>query len=128
MNQRNRITILYVDDEKDNLVVFKANFDRKFHVITSISPISAFNELDRHHNEIIVVLSDMRMPVMNGVEFVRKAQAKYNDIYYCILTGYGYDDQVQRAMEDNIIYAFFQKPFNPKEIESTILKVAEKRI
>ena len=39
MTQHPDITVLYVDDEKDNLFVFKANFNRKFEVITTLSPL-----------------------------------------------------------------------------------------
>ena len=86
MIQHPEITVLYVDDEKDNLFVFKANFNRKFEVITTLSPEEALNELDLHHDEIIVVISDMRMPDMNGVEFIKKAKAKYKNIFYYIIS------------------------------------------
>lgn len=115
------ITILYVDDEKDNLFVFKANFNRKFEVITTLSPIDALNELDLHHDDIIVVISDMRMPVMNGVEFIKKAKEKYQNIFYYILTGYGHNNEIEAAIEDQIIEDYFTKPFDALEIEKAIL-------
>jgi len=128
MVDHKNITVLYVDDEKDNLFVFKANFNRKFEVITSISPMEALDELEEHHNQIIVVISDMRMPVMNGLEFIKIAKARYNKIFYCILTGYGYDDDIQQALSDNLILKCFTKPFDAREIEDTILLAAASRL
>ncbi|MEQ9306623.1 MAG: response regulator [Marinoscillum sp.] len=116
------ITVLYVDDEKDNLFVFNANFNRTFEVITSISPSLALEELEAHHNEIIVVISDMRMPEMNGVQFIRKAKEMYDDIFYYILTGYGYNPEIEEALSDQIIEKSFSKPFDVNEIESAILE------
>lgn len=118
------ITVLYVDDEKDNLFVFKANFNRKFEVLTSISPLLALEELDIHHDDIIAVISDMKMPVMNGVEFVRKAKAKYQNIFYFILTGFGYNEEIEEALATNLILNCFQKPFDADEIELAILDAA----
>lgn len=116
------ITVLYVDDEKDNLFVFKANFNRTFEVITSLSPTLALEELDAHHNEIIVVISDMRMPEMNGIEFIKQAKAKYDDIFYYILTGYGHNPEIEAALTDQVIEKSFAKPFDVSEIEASILE------
>ncbi|WP_421879204.1 response regulator [Marinoscillum sp.] len=121
MTQHPDITVLYVDDEKDNLFVFKANFNRKFEVITTLSPLDALEQLELHHDEIIVVISDMRMPVMNGVEFIKKAKAKYNNICYYILTGYGHNEEIEAALESRIIEDYFTKPFDAVEIEKAIL-------
>lgn len=120
------ITILYLDDEKDNLFVFKANFNRKFEVITTLSPEEALNELDLHHEEIIVVISDMRMPAMSGVEFIKKAKEKYKNIFYYILTGYGHNKEIEEAIDEHIIEDYFTKPFDALEIEKAILDVTSR--
>ncbi len=115
------IHILYVDDEKDNLFVFKANFKRKFDVITAISPIDALDQLEANYRDIKVVISDMRMPQMSGLTFIRKAKEKYSDISYFILTGYGHSKEIQEALSSHLIDQCFTKPFDVDEIESTIL-------
>lgn len=120
------ITILYVDDEEINLFLFKANFKSKFNIITSLSATKALEELENHHDEIIVVISDMRMPVMNGIEFIEKAKAMYNNIFYYILTGFDYNEEIENALESNLIQKFFTKPFNSEEIEKTILDAVNK--
>jgi len=122
MTDTKEITILYVDDEDINLFLFKANFQSKFNIITSLSAAAALEELESHHDEIIVVISDMRMPVMSGIEFIEKAKEKYNNIFYYILTGFDYNEEIDKALQSNLIQKFFTKPFNTEEIEKTILE------
>lgn len=126
MTETKDITILYVDDEDINLFLFKANFQSKFNIMTSLSPTEALEELENHHDEIIVVISDMRMPVMNGIEFIEKAKEKYDNIFYYILTGFDYNEEIENALNNNLIQKFFTKPFNTEEIESTILAAVNK--
>ncbi len=98
------ITVLYLDDERDNLFVFEANFNRVFHVITSTSPTMALEELDTHHDDIIAVISDMRMPTMNGVEFIKRAKSKHDNVLYYILTGFGQNDEIEEAISSDLIH------------------------
>lgn len=118
------ITVLYLDDEKDNLFIFEANFNEIFHVITSTSPTTALEKLDTHYDDIIAVISDMRMPTMNGVEFIKKAKSQYNKVFYYILTGFGQNDEIEEAISNHLIHKCFTKPFDAEEIESTILGAA----
>ncbi len=114
------ITILYVDDEEANLFLFKVNFETKYSVYTAESGPKGLEELDLHGDEIIVVISDMRMPDMNGIEFIRKAREKYDNILYFILTGFDYNDEIDQALQEKVIHKFFTKPFDMAEIESSI--------
>ena len=63
-----KITILYVDDEANNLVSFKAVFRVKYQVYTAISGDEALKILGEKPIEIII--TDQRMPNMSGVEFL----------------------------------------------------------
>jgi response regulator RpfG family c-di-GMP phosphodiesterase len=66
-----KIKVLYVDDEENNLFSFKATFRLKYAVYTAISGSVAIEILDTHP-DIQVVLTDQRMPEMTGVEFLKK--------------------------------------------------------
>ena len=125
MANYSNITILYLDDEEVNLFIFKANFKNKFNVITSDDPRKALEELKQHKDEIIVVISDMRMPVMNGLEFIEKARKIHDNIFYYILTGFDYNEEIEKALKENLIHKFFSKPFDAKEIESEVIQVAK---
>lgn len=121
------INILYVDDEKDNLFVFQANFRRKFEVHTSSSPLDALDQLALNYQDIQVVISDMRMPHMNGLSFIKKAKEQYSHIAYFLLTGYGYNEEIQEALSSQLIDHCFTKPFDVSEIEKAILHSVSKK-
>ena len=87
MYELDEIAILYVDDEDMNLFLFKSNFGKKYPVFTANSGPEGLKVLEENDDKIIVVISDMSMPGMNGVEFIMKAQQKYPLIGYFILTG-----------------------------------------
>lgn len=117
---QNNISVLYVDDEEPNLFLFKVSFEDKYEIFTSSSGPEGLEKLAHAHNEIIVVISDMNMPEMNGVEFVRKAREQYAEIGYFILTGYDYNDEIDEAIKEKVVNKFFTKPFDQQQIERAI--------
>ena len=117
MNQP--VTILYIDDEQINLMLFKMNFRRDFNIITAEDGQEALNILHTN-NDIKIVISDMKMPGMTGVELIQKAKIDYPDIYYFILTGYDITKEIAEALENKSILKCFRKPFNLVEIKDSI--------
>lgn len=115
----NNITILYVDDETINLQIFEINFRKKYKVITAISGEEGLAKLE-DNNEILVVVSDMKMPGMNGIEFIRTAKEKFDHIVYFILTGFDITEEISVALKENTIQKYFRKPFNMLEISESI--------
>jgi two-component system, response regulator, stage 0 sporulation protein F len=120
-----KLKIMYVDDEELNLHLFKLNFNRKYEVITAESGISALNLLEEHLDTVIVI-SDMKMPIMTGIEFIQKAKVKYPDIKFYILTGYDITNEIQEALDTKLILEYFRKPFDFNEIENAIKTVLER--
>jgi response regulator RpfG family c-di-GMP phosphodiesterase len=120
MSKNHDITILYVDDEEPNLFLFQVAFEDKYEIITSISGQEGLEKLNNERNKIIIVISDMKMPEMNGVEFIRTAHKLHSHIGYFILTGYDYNDEIDQAIKDQVVNKFFTKPFKQEEIESAI--------
>lgn len=114
--------ILYVDDEQINLEIFKLNFSKKYEVHTALNGNEGL-EILNETPEILVVVSDMRMPQMNGIEFILKAQDKFPSIKYFILTGFDLTDEIEGALDTGLIKAYFRKPFNINEIDTEINKV-----
>jgi len=115
-------TILYVDDEEINLMLFDLNFKNKFNIITAMSARQGLKIL-KEHTVVSVVISDMRMPEMNGIEFIKKAKENYPGINYFILTGYDINKEISSALQSGLINAYFKKPFNISEIESSINEI-----
>lgn len=112
-------TILYVDDEALNLLLFKMNFEKNYHVITCESGIEGLEEL-KHNDAVQLVISDMKMPRMNGIEFISLAHEIASHLRYYILTGFEISDEIQSALDSGQIRRYFQKPFNVKEITREI--------
>ncbi|MGE4288384.1 MAG: response regulator [Salinivirgaceae bacterium] len=117
MNQE--ITLLYVDDEPLNLTLFEINFRRKYKVLTAGSGAEGLQKLEGNQ-DIIVVISDMKMPGMNGIEFIKKAKEQYNHIAYFILTAFDINKEIKEALDQKLINRYFNKPFNIKEIDGAI--------
>lgn len=114
------ISLLYVDDEPANLFLFKASFQNSFKIYTANSGIEGLEILASNSDEIIVVISDMRMPKMNGVQFIKQAKGKYDSIGYFILTGFDFNEEIEEALKGGLINKFFTKPFDTDLIESAI--------
>lgn len=114
------ITILYVDDEDVNLFLFERTFESTYKVITAKSGNEGIKKLHDHKDEIIVVISDMRMPEMNGIEFITKAKSKFSNIAYFILTGFAQNDEIDVALKTGLIRKFFTKPYELSEIKDAI--------
>ncbi|HCT29761.1 MAG TPA: response regulator [Bacteroidales bacterium] len=114
------IKVLYVDDEPINLLLFKANFKKKFEVITAKSGNEGLTILN-NNPDTKVVISDMKMPGMSGLEFIRIAKQNYPNVSFYILTGFDITDEISNALEEKLIHKYFKKPFNINEIEKAII-------
>jgi DNA-binding NtrC family response regulator len=121
----NKPTLLYVDDEPINLKLFAINFRKKFDVITCESPFEGLVLL-KSHPEISVVISDMKMPGMNGIHFIRTARNDFPALTFFIVTGFEITGEIAEAVQENIIFRYFRKPFNMNELESWINKALTK--
>ena len=118
----NKSKLLYVDDEPLNLYIFEFNFGKKFNVITGISGFEGLAHL-KANPDIKIVVSDMSMPGMNGLEFIKKAKGEYPDISFFILTGYNITEDIQKALDEGLINRYFRKPLNAKEISLSIEEI-----
>ncbi|MXV14379.1 response regulator [Hufsiella ginkgonis] len=118
-----KITVLYVDDEDNNLVSFKATFRIKYHVLTAISGEEAVKLLETKPVEIII--TDQRMPNMTGVEFLEKVLVKYPDPMRILLTGYADMNAVVDAVNKGKIFHYLAKPWNEEELDMTIRRAYE---
>ena len=108
MNNKN--TVLYVDDEENNLTPFRAYFRKKYEVHTATNVEDAFAILAS--NNIHIIITDQRMPQMTGIEFLEKTIEKYPDALRLLLTGYSDLDIVIEAINRGQISKFLQKPWD----------------
>jgi two-component system, response regulator, stage 0 sporulation protein F len=123
-NMIDAIMILYVDDEPMNLLLFRANFKNKFNILTAESGKEGLIQLKSNPNTNVVI-SDMKMPGMNGIEFIRLAKKDFPNISFFILTGFDITDEISEALNEKLIHRYFRKPFNLKEIETAIVETVK---
>lgn len=121
MSTDQKISILYVDDEEINLFLFKSLFEQEFEVLTSSSGEKALSLLDDKQGKVDVIISDMNMPDMDGLEFIYTAREKHKDIIYFILTGYNFNEKIEEAHKNHIVHQYFSKPFDYNDIATAVL-------
>ena len=114
-----KIKILYVDDEENNLFSFKATFRLRYDVLTAISAAEAI-ALMKQHPDLAIIITDQRMPEMTGVEFLESIIDKYPEPIRILLTGYSDMGAVIDAINKGKIYHYLSKPWNEEELITTI--------
>ena len=113
------LTLLYVDDEQINLDLMQLTYKRDFMVYKALSGNEALQILQ--YQEINVMLTDYKMPDMNGLELIRKVKSIYPHIHCMLLTGY---DELALDIDletRNLISDFVQKPFKKSELKELVL-------
>lgn len=116
--------ILYVDDEPINLLLFKNNFKEEYEVLTAEDGFKGLKVLD-DNSDTLVIISDMKMPGMNGVEFITKAKEKYPDKKFYILTGFEITAEIQEALDTGLILEYFSKPFEVDKMHNIIAEAVK---
>lgn len=111
--------ILYIDDEANNLISFKATFRYRYPVHTAINTDEA-REILRLNPNIRVVFCDQRMPGETGIEFLHKIKRDFPLPVRILLTAYADLETVVDAVNNGHIFRFVRKPWVEEEIISSI--------
>ncbi len=118
MSDEPNINVLYVDDEENNLLAFKAAFRRNFTVFTALSADEA--KITLAANEIHVLITDQRMPGTLGTELLAQAVKENPDQIRILLTGFSDIDAIEDAINRGQIFHYLQKPWNNEKLRVTI--------
>ncbi|KAJ50906.1 HD-like signal output (HDOD) protein [Clostridium tetanomorphum] len=115
-------SILFVDDEKQILnslrrVFMGSNYTTYF----VLSGEEALNILSKNHIDLII--TDMRMPNMDGAELLSIVKKDYPNVVRMILSGYSEEAQTLKVFESNLVTSYILKPWNNKELMETVDKV-----
>jgi two-component system, sensor histidine kinase and response regulator len=113
------LEILYIDDELNNLVGFKANFRYDYVIHTASNTVEAENIL-RCNPNIRVIFCDQRMPEEQGVDFLHRIKKEFPKPIRILLTAYADMDTVIEAINKGHIFRFVRKPWEREEIISAI--------
>lgn len=121
---RSKLKLLVVDDEPDNLDLLYRTFRRDFQVYKADSAFSALETLDQQ-GEMAVIISDQRMPEMNGTEFLGKTVERFPDTIRILLTGYTDVEDLVEAINSGQVFKYITKPWQPEELKSVVQQAAE---
>ena len=120
------VRILCVDDETSILKALKRLFlDNDYEILTAVSGLEGLEILENDH-PVHVVVSDYRMPGMNGVDFLREVCRRWPETVRIVLSGYADTASVVSAINEGEIYKFIPKPWNDDELKVTIANAAER--
>jgi two-component system response regulator HupR/HoxA len=118
------VTVLIVDDEPRVLDAVEAILAAEFRVLRAEGGEQALERL--RSAEIAVILTDYRMPGMNGVELLRRSQELAPDALRIVLTAYTDVDSLMEAINAGRIYHFVPKPWDPNELRVIVRRAAER--
>jgi len=101
--------ILCVDDEPNVLQALERQLRKHFEIVTAQGPIEGLEALDKS-GPFAVILSDLRMPVMNGIQFLATAKERFPDSVRMILSGQADLAATIEAVNEGSIFRFLTKP------------------
>lgn len=113
-----KFNVLYVDDEENNLISFRAAFRRDYQIFTAISAEEGFNVL--HREKVPIIITDQRMPGITGVQFLEKVIPEFPDTVRMILTGFSDIEAIIQAINTGRIFRYITKPWDETELKMTI--------
>ncbi len=120
-----KVKILFVDDEENVLTAVKRVFlDTDYTILTALSGKNALNIMEE--NDVQVIVSDYRMPDMNGVELLKVVRKQRGDIIRIILSGYADLNALIEAINEGHIYKFIAKPWNDDELRIAVANALER--
>jgi response regulator RpfG family c-di-GMP phosphodiesterase len=119
------MTVLCVDDESDILQSMQRLLRKKnYHLLLATSGEKALELMQQ--NDVHLVISDMRMPSMSGVELLEKIATSFPNTYRILLTGYADMESTVNAVNKGKIHRYLQKPWDNEELMTGIEEGVEK--
>jgi two-component system, NtrC family, sensor kinase len=119
------VKILCVDDETNVLKSLKRLFlDEAYEILVEESGREGIAILEQHP-PVQVVISDYRMPGMDGIAFFKEVHERWPDTVRIVLSGYADTAAVVAAINEGQVYKFIPKPWNDDELKVAIAKALE---
>ena len=112
------ISVLYVDDERQNLIAFRANFKRLFNVFLAESASEALSVIE--NNKIDVVITDHMMPEVSGADLLETLKNEHPAIGRILITGVSDINVIIDAINTCEVYRFLTKPWVKDDLTQTI--------
>lgn len=113
-----RARLLFIDDEERILRSLKMMFKHDYEVHTTTDPFAAIELVG--NTRVDVVVSDQRMPIMEGVDVLRQVRERSPGTVRLLLTGYSDMDAMVRSVNEGEIFRYIEKPWQSQQLIDTI--------
>lgn len=121
-------TILCVDDEANILSSLRRLFrPAGYRVLVAESGAAGLEMLEAEQGAVDLVISDMRMPAMDGAHFLAEVRQRWPGILRILLTGYADIESTIAAINEGQIYRYISKPWNDGEVLLTVREALERQ-
>lgn len=118
-------SVLYVDDDRANLLAFRAIAEPQYAVVTARSGEEALRVLEQRQ-DFAVLLSDQRMPGLSGIDLCERVHAAYPDIERMLVTAYSDLGAAISAINRGHVGRYLHKPWNADELLATLRDAVER--
>jgi excisionase family DNA binding protein len=118
-------TILYIDDEEKSLVNFSRVFRNKFNILSAASASEGYRLLEKHRDEIALLMTDQRMPGEKGVDFLKRARQLQPKAVCILTTAYTDFDVAIDAVNSGAISKLITKPWNIPQLEMILREACD---
>src|SRR5690606_21323367 len=106
--------VLYVDDERPNRIVFEQSLKSEFRIKCVADAKSALDVLT--NEEVAVLVTDIRMPDIDGIELCRIAKERHPQTLAMVITAFSDIDPILRAINEGLVARYIIKPFERDEL------------
>ncbi len=113
-------TVLLVDDEENNLQLLKRTLRGSYNIITAHNGFEALELVKTQGNKISLIVSDQKMPEMEGTDFLKEVRKINPEIVKILLTGHVDTDIIVSAINDCDLFQYILKPFEPEELKIAV--------
>lgn len=120
-----RAIVLYVDDDRANLLAFRAMAEPQYEVVTARSGEDALKLLGQLR-EVAVLIADQRMPGMSGIDLCERVRAVHPDIVRMLVTAYSDLTAAIAAINRGHVSRYLHKPWNADELMATLRDAVER--
>jgi two-component system probable response regulator PhcQ len=115
-----KFSILYVDDEEKSLTNFTRAFSEQFRILTAANALDGYKLIERHADEIGLLMTDQRMPGEKGIWLLERARQFRPRILRILVTAFADMDAAISAVNSGAIYKYVTKPWDPPQLELTL--------
>jgi len=116
--------ILIVDDEYDIVTIMKISLEKAGLSVSSyVDPIAALDEFRSHPYIYDLVISDIKMPVMDGYEFIQQVKLIRPEVRVIIMSAFEFSYlDFPQGLSRSMIEEFVEKPISPYNLSRIVLK------